>query len=308
MYAKQACSMHEPLNDDLFVETEMYTYDRWEQLSVGAWYMKRYVEGYDATIKALQIKPGTPHLMRNLGLYKRVLKISAPPKILNLILYSPSEHYDKMKDILTIYNKAHNIEHYFYCYKPDLKDDYIIIGNILYIRGEETYIPGILNKTLKAFEIFKDKKYDYIIRSNVSTVINYDELYLYLGPDQLDYGGPLYYVGPYVDLQAGMTEEKHKIYKNKHFISGCLFVLSRKAIMILVENTDEVRKPELVDDVAIGVYLHDKDINREKLGKESYSFDNNQFKPNILMYRNKVSDRSIDIKNMEMITNALMPK
>jgi len=226
---------------------------------------------------------------------------TAEPKILNLILYSADEKYDQMKDILTEHNKNHNIKSYFYCYKEDMTVPYEIVNNILYIQGKESYIPGILGKTLKAFDMFKDEDYDYIVRSNISTIVNYKELFRHLKIEQFDYGGPQYYEYTTVDLQTGMTKEKNDKYKNHHFVTGICIILSKKAIKLLTDNIKNVLSYELIDDVAIGVYLHNKKLIRKKLGENGFSDENSVYKPGYIVYRNKNNDRNVDIVNMKML-------
>ena len=320
MYAKQACSTPQPAHG-LFLETGLYEYDRWDQLAIGAWYMPSYQEGYDAVQKALKIKQ-LPHLIRNNELFEKALGIKKNddiivnktddkpnnvdiPKILNLILYSNDEKYDQMKDILVKHNKKHNITSYFYCYKSDMTVSHEIIDNVLYIQGKESYIPGILEKTLYALDVFKNDDYDYVVRSNISTVINYYELFKYLSISKFDYGGPLYYYGNLVDLEAGMTKEKNDKYKNHHFVSGICIIFSKIAIKLLTDNKKDVLAYGLIDDVAIGVYLHDKNLIRQKLGENLCSFDNSTYKPGYIVYRNRTNDRDIDITNMKMITARL---
>ena len=325
MFAKMACSIPYT-TDGLFVENYLYDYERWNQLGIGAWYMKFYEEGYEAVKKALKINPNQTHLITNYNLYKAMLGLNSKPKIINLILYSLDESnndceevtkdgkinctnkFAEMKDILIEHNKHHNIDHYFYCYKKDMDEDHMITDNMIYIKGNESFIPGILDKTLKALEVIYNKEYDYIIRSNISTVINYDELYKYLEAGKIDYGGPLYYISNYIDLDAGMTEEKNKKYKNCHFVSGCCVVFSKIAIKILIDNQGLINSYGLIDDVAIGIYLHlnhADNVRRQKIGNDSYSFNNKVFKPDVIMYRNKSDDRSKDVVNMKMITESL---
>ena len=48
--------------------------------------------------------------------------------------------------------------------------------DILYIYGKETYIPGILDKTIQAFDIIHNKMkipYDFIFRTNISTFVHF---------------------------------------------------------------------------------------------------------------------------------------
>ena len=320
MFAKQACTV--PMSTDLlFVEHPLYNFDRWDQLGIGAWYMEKYVEGYDAVMRAIKIKPHLTHLKSNHDLYKakleemkmlppsletpslKTLSLNTPKvKILNLILYSPG--FEKMYTILSEYLKSEGVPHFFYIFQDDLGVEHKIVDDILYIKGKETFIPGILDKTLKAFEIFKDKEYDYIVRSNASTVVNFALLKQNLS-EKIDYGGPLYYVGSRLDLEGGLDEEKHAKYKHHHFVSGICIVLSKKAIELLVQNQEAIRKLNIIDDVSIGIHLHDKGLIRKTLGTQAYSFDNDVFKPGMIAYRNKTDDRNADAEKMQIIVQNL---
>ena len=80
-------------------------------------------------------------------------------KILHLVLYSKEEYYDKMKELTSnfykLYNK--NVDTYYYYFDENIKDNYELIENNLKIKGKESWIPGILDKTIKAFKYFENK-------------------------------------------------------------------------------------------------------------------------------------------------------
>jgi hypothetical protein len=234
-------------------------------------------------------------------------------KIINLILYSLNDpSYKEMYNILTKYLIFCGIEHYFYIYDENLSQEYLLEGNILYIRGLESFIPGILEKTLLAFKFFKDKKYDYIIRSNISTVIDFLQVYHHVKPDQFDYGGPLYYGGSYIDEKSGLSLEKNREHGKKHFVSGICIILSRRAINILVNNMDQILKYGIVDDVAIGIFLDDKEIVRKQIvtndAKNAYYFNAENMKESIIAYRNYDLNRSNDVKRIKLLCNQLAEK
>src|SRR5204862_4752519 len=134
--------------------------------------------------------------------------------------------YDKMYKLLSAYLKKIGVDHYFYCFDPKIDEDFKIVDDIIYFKGEESFIPGILDKTLKVFEMFKNSDYNYIVRSNISAIINFKFLKNYLYYNPMDYGGPYNYVGTFLDPKSGLTEEKHKIYKNSPFIGGACIVMS----------------------------------------------------------------------------------
>src|SRR5271170_1779843 len=101
--------------------------------------------------------------------------------ILNLILYNNSSEYNGMRDVLRQYLKSMNIKYYFYCYDENITEDYIFNDDILLIKGKETFLPGIFKKTISAMEIcLKLHDFDYILRSNISTVVDFSLLQNYL--------------------------------------------------------------------------------------------------------------------------------
>lgn len=59
--------------DILFVEQYMYDYTRYSLLSMTAWYVGKYEEGYQATLKALEVRPDLHHLNFNLNIYLNTL-------------------------------------------------------------------------------------------------------------------------------------------------------------------------------------------------------------------------------------------
>jgi len=247
---------------------------------------------------------------------------SRTPKILNLILYSPGDDcYELMAETLTKYLDRKGIRHYFYSYRNDIdgdegkmkKDDFVFVGNHLYIRGTETFLPGILDKTLEALKIIQDEEYDYVVRSNVSTVIDFDELMKYLPIGAYDYAGPLYYTGCYIDVKSGTTPEKHAIYKAHHFVAGICIVLSRKAVEMLVIDAEKVRAYGVIDDLAIGWYFHDHlqtpsaQIVREIIcGIEKTAFCPTKKIDGTIAYRNKSTSRAIDVCMMDTIVKQLL--
>lgn len=73
LFIKHAYDLPYPKQDRLFIEKDMYEYDRYEIMSRCAWYVGEYALGAEATQKALLSRPNTPHLCRNLELYQEKL-------------------------------------------------------------------------------------------------------------------------------------------------------------------------------------------------------------------------------------------
>src|SRR3990167_10835635 len=74
LFIKQAYDMPYPKEDTLFIEKNMYLFDRYEIMSRCAWYMGDYTLGEQATLLALEVAPHLPHLQRNLSLYRSKLE------------------------------------------------------------------------------------------------------------------------------------------------------------------------------------------------------------------------------------------
>ena len=169
----------------------------------------------------------------------------------------------------------------------------------IYVKGEETYIPGILNKTVEAIRAI-GLEYDFVWRTNLSSVLDFDGLLRYcrgLNPlptvaslkDGLSGGGLMshppvaslkdgqlrcvFYAG-YIGL-ADVTTNKD-IDSNIRFASGSGFLLSREAVQYLIDNEALLRR-DLIDDVAIGALLEPRfgivhlDRCRIKTGEENVS-------------------------------------
>lgn len=117
-----------------------------------------------------------------------------------------------------------------------------IANKTLFIRGDECLIPGILHKTVEALSYFLSFDYNFIWRTNLSSVLDFEGLQRYLGTINSSgfYGG---YVGKTVSVG-----------ENIFFASGAGFLMSRDVAEYLVLNKDSLRW-DLIDDVAIGALL-----------------------------------------------------
>lgn len=185
-------------------------------------------------------------------------------KLLNLVLYSDTKEnqcYDEMFSLTQNYYKrfSSNVKTIYYKF-ADISDDYSLIDDVLLIKGEETMVPGCLDKTIKAFEyvvnngIFDD--YDAIVRTNISTIVNFNLLI-----ELLERSGIPYYAGARVDTLAwdggGCDYRQH----GTKFACGISIVLSKEAIHYLISSKDKIRF-DIVDDVSLALFHKD---NREEM-------------------------------------------
>lgn len=222
-------------------------------------------------------------------------------KILNLVLYSTDNGgpYDKMKTHTSkYYSKFTNVTTVYYQFDPSITEQYVYKNDTLLIRGKESYIPGILDKTVLALKYFKHNlnEYDYVVRSNISTIIRFDLLSEELNKNPVDYG-------------SGLCIEDNGI----KFCSGTSIIMSRQTVKELLERTHLLDRT--IDDVSIGVLIqtHLPHIIMQYVLPDGFVHVDIQDNilnwlnehPNIVYYRNRTDDRNMDARRVEVITNYL---
>jgi hypothetical protein len=232
-------------------------------------------------------------------------------KILNLVLYSDNDEiYVQMYEALSRYYKGFSdVSTYFYKYDENISGNIEITGDIINIKGRESYMPGILNKTIDAFMLFKNngeyEKYDYIIRSNISSIVNFSLL-----SEQLELNPVEYYGSTNIgNIKMGK--------KNVPFASGTNIIMSKKGYMTLVDNINLLNRA-LIDDLSIALFFHRLNIkitNVGKAGENGIAFvsmlkDDLEYKKLVrdkyLVYRNRSEDnRQYDVINMRNIIKYL---
>jgi hypothetical protein len=243
-------------------------------------------------------------------------------KILHLVLYSIDDktpYYDSMYYITRKYYKnLLNVKTYYYCYSNDIDLDYKLVDDLLLIKGEETYVPGILDKTIKTFEYFINNidEYAYIVRSDISTIINFDLLSNKLSSyfNKSIYTGGLLEKLNWYDYQGGIINNK---YFGTNFIQGTCIIFTPNIIKFIINNKN-LLDYSIVDDVALAILLKNYtniepfsicDYNEyymtpninDDINLLKHIINNN----NIIVYRNKNKDRNIDVSQMNMIVNIL---
>jgi len=227
--------------------------------------------------------------------------------IFYLILYSETEEYIPMYEIQSRYMKEKEIPHLFYCFKEQ-EEEYTVKDDILYIRGKETYIPGILDKTWKAIHYVETYRsdYTYIVRQNISTIIHYpvlEEAIVQQAP--IDFGGPLYYIYAYKNKTSNLIDENYERYGHLPFISGICLIFSKKAIQFVLAHFQEIMDFGLIDDLALSYIFQilPSDIVLKKIiGKV---VNNEPYNSETMVYRNRSNDRSEDVDKMKRIIEHL---
>ena len=144
--------------------------------------------------------------------------------------------YRHHKAIWETYMKSHpDIECYFIEFNQSLPFP-LLTSNTLFLRGQETYF-AILDKTFRALDYFTRRKhYDYVIRTNLSSVWIFPKLIRFLetAPRRGLYGGVICDNEPW------------------NFISGAGITFSWDIVQLLLKNRHFAYASKVMDDVDIG--------------------------------------------------------
>lgn len=137
------------------------------------------------------------------------------------------------------------VDAYFIKGDPKIQSTYKIEEDILWLKMQPTFIPGILEKTVMAFEAMLPnlENYDYVLRTNLSSFYIFHRLF--------DFLETLPTEGCYCAV-PGMVN-------NIPFGSGAGFILSPDLIQLIVNKKDTISY-NLIDDVAIGEFLYHENI------------------------------------------------
>ena len=172
----------------------------------------------------------------------------------------------------------------------------------LILNTPESYMPGILIKTIESFKIINNL-YDYkhIIRTNLSSFFIVENI-LKISENLNDN-----------NIYAGVNGIQPA--QNIPFVSGSGFWLSRDIVNIILNNKNKLNK-NLVDDVSIGDLL--SNINKSKLDRYDLTngieiFDKKKLIEDIIEkehYHIRINsiNKNLDIKYMNSFTEILYNK
>ena len=227
-------------------------------------------------------------------------------KILNLIIYNENEEYERqMKLELENYLEQfeNNVIFYFIAYRETQQDDIMIENNCIYIKGKEGFIPQVLDKTIIALEYcikYLNIKFDFFVRSNISSVINFNLFPI----NELDnvnvYSGAHILKLDWLDPPYGINSENFYKLKGLNFASGTSIIMSRDVAEYLIKHQDKLDRT-LIDDVSIG-FLLSTQFNTIDLKKKN-KFVVNKIENDAFVIRNKSENRYDDISRISKINN-----
>ena len=237
-------------------------------------------------------------------------------KYINLVLYSDDREYNEMKEITQkYYKKFENVKTIYYKFDDKINEEYLMEGDVLKIKGKETYVPGILEKTVKAMEYVENDEYDYLVRSNISTIVDFKLLDEELKKKQIEYGGGLINNLQRLDENAGIKDNAHF---GLNYVSGTAIIMSKNTLKEMIKQKDKIDY-KIVDDVSIGVLM--RLLKKEPVLVKEGSFlivsDVNGDAEKIIkmisektyiFYRNRNNDRKTDVKQMRIVIDYLLKR
>jgi hypothetical protein len=231
-------------------------------------------------------------------------------KVLLLIIFSETELYNYMLENQKSYIHSHqHIDVYFVTLNNQLIKDVLVEDDIIYIKGTENYT-NILYKTIEALDYLRktsSNKYDYVVRSNISTIIMLNNLYAFLS----NYERHNVYTGGNVEtlrwqLQTYEISEEKQMCRNNYyglkFIQGIGIIMSYDLVESIL-NMKSIIEYDIVDDVKLGIIIRDyfpnvyMNIDKMLVAKTSY----NCYDAEAIFIRNRTQERKMDVHNMRQM-------
>jgi hypothetical protein len=180
-------------------------------------------------------------------------------------------------------------------------NDITIVDNIIYIPGDETYTPGILDKTIKAIDycvnILKID-YDYMVRSNISTVIDFNKLIIPDNNIDILYASPLTDYSRQLNTYDGMN---NLLTQKVLYASGTSIILNKLGVDYLLNNSNKLNM-KIVDDVAIGILMS----NITNVKQLPHKMIWNNIDSDGIVFRNRTNNRNDDNKRMKTIVSNIL--
>lgn len=214
-------------------------------------------------------------------------------KILNLVITSFNKlYYQYLFNAYNLYTNVNDeVNTFFIMYdinifdRPRYKDvDYIYDEkeHVIIFKGEENGCPSIYDKTCLAIKICQDNQkdpYDYVVRSNLSSIFIWDRLISFLKdkPRTKYVGAPICPVNDDVDASFQM------------YPSGCGMVMSVDVAELLSHSFYHPMKNTYADDYVIGQILHQHDVSIEQ--REAYNFGETPHIEKIRNFKENIAEK-----------------
>jgi hypothetical protein len=116
--------------------------------------------------------------------YNALKKYIMHYKAIILVIYNESlDVYKPMKQRSHSYYSmfSEDIKVFYITFRENQDEEILEEGEFMYFKGTESFKPGIITKTMNAMKYINNNySYDYVVRTNVSTIINVLQMLEYL--------------------------------------------------------------------------------------------------------------------------------
>jgi hypothetical protein len=222
------------------------------------------------------------------------------------VISSRNLEYDSFKDIwiqnVIQYNRSNRnkIDVYFlYCHRLDKSYDILQIDKHIYdffCNDDETF-QNILKKTVVFFQYICQTEFDFLIRSNASTLFEFNKLFYWMHnkPNKLFFAG---------------TYNIYRRNDNILLLSGTNLTFSKDTVCLIASNMNVNMYNEEIDDVAISLFMSKYDVIRDNIKRLDFTdtiiYNRcKKYDPDIFCFRFKSSNRQEDISIMYNVLNIL---
>jgi len=177
------------------------------------------------------------------------IKLEFRPKLCILIIYSHGPHYEQMIEIQRQHYAKYNI-HFYFVKHENMQSDIELIGDTICVNGVDSKL-NILKKTVNAMQLLSGK-FDYFIRTNVSTIINVSKLYDFIEtvPFANYYGSANIMTLNWLDYSSGIMDDS---LFGTVFAQGTSIILSKDIANSICNGN---LRHDIVDDIAIAIYIN----------------------------------------------------
>ena len=210
-------------------------------------------------------------------------------RVVNLVIYDEAHEHERLmrRELARLARHTRGVTQLFVSMSPRCDAVHQRDG-VLYVPGRESYVPGILHKTLEAMAYCtRHLAFDFIVRSNISTVIDFERLPLHELTDTLVYASAYMW---------------NKDDRSRAFASGTSIILNRAAVDFMLLHRGRMRR-DTIDDVAIGALMSSATSARELSTKMVW---NDESVVQGAVFRNRSDDRYEDVARMRRIVDRII--
>lgn len=186
---------------------------------------------------------------------------------------------------------------FLYCSETLKIKDYIVENNNIITNCKEDYWSSLLKKVIYGFEFFEASNFDFVFKTNLSTIINIEKF--------------LKYCEKKLQNRDYVYDGKFASYEDYLFCSGAGMLLNKNSVNLILKNKNLINE-KWTDDIFIGYVLNKLNkieptyngLNRYDIIKENTEINKNLIK-SYSHIRIKIREKNLDSFYAKKIYNFL---